>query len=163
MFGVPYFPDFILRPYTRVKTHAYVDGEIAERFAHGKNPIRPILFSHGLGAHLSFYTATYQRLAAHGYLVLAVNHQDESCFFTRDSEDKDIPYVLKENEPEYRESQIKIRIAEIRSMVQALDKLTPELHFEIFGGFAPNARIDMRELILAGHSYGAATMIATAS
>ena len=24
MFGVPYFPDFILRPYTRVKTHAIV-------------------------------------------------------------------------------------------------------------------------------------------
>ena len=41
--------------------------------------------------------------------------------------------------------------------------MTPELHFEIFGGFAPNAKVDMKELILAGHSYGAATMIATDS
>ena len=71
--------------------------------------------------------------------------------------------MLKDNDIEYRESQIKIRIAEIRSVAQALEELTPELHFEIFGGFAPNAKIDMKELILAGHSYGAATMIATAS
>ena len=74
MFGIPFFPDFLLRPNTIVKTHALVAVEICERFSNGKNPLRPIIFSHGLGAHLNFYTATYHALAAHGYLVIALNH-----------------------------------------------------------------------------------------
>ena len=48
-------------------------------------------------------------------------------------------------------------------MIKDLKELSPELHFEIFGGFAANAKIDTDELILAGHSYGAITMIAADS
>ena len=92
MFGIPYFPDFILRPYTLVEIPVSEDGDICTRFAHGKNQIRPLIFSHGLGAHSSFYTATYHALAAHGYLVIAINHQDESCLFTEDKDGRNIPF-----------------------------------------------------------------------
>lgn len=112
---------------------------------------------------MSFYTATCHKLAAHGYLVIALNHQDESCFFTIDKDGKDIPHVLKDNDLPYRKTQMATRTEEVLSVIETLKTLTPELHFEIFGGFAPNAKIDMSELILAGHSYGSATMIATDS
>lgn len=47
--------------------------------------------------------------------------------------------------------------------IDTLRKLSPELHLKIFGGSAPNAKIDMQELILVGHSFGAGTMIAVDS
>ncbi len=81
MFGIN-FPEFLLRPYEHVPTHALIDATISEKFADGGTSLRPILFNHGLGAHLSYYTAIYYALASHGYLVIAVNSQDESCLYT---------------------------------------------------------------------------------
>ena len=38
-----------------------------------------------------------------------------------------------------------------------------DLHLDLFGAAFPNVKLDHKELILAGHSFGAATVIATAS
>lgn len=163
MFGIPYFPQFLLRPYTLVKTHAIEDADLCDRFAHGKESLRPIVFNHGLGAHLSFYTTIYYALASHGFLVIALNHQDESCFFTVDKDDKDIAHEITKSDLAYYSGQVKQRVEEIHLTIDSLKELSPALHFWIFGGFAPNAKIDMSELILAGHSYGAISMIAAAA
>lgn len=123
-----------------------------------------MIFSHGLGAHSAFYTATYHTLAAHGYLVIAINHQDESCLYTENKDGADIPFTQKDfYDYPFRQKQIMIRSEEVLLTIDALRKLSPELHFKIFGGSAPNAKIDMSELVLAGHSFGAGTMIAVDS
>ena len=83
---------------------------------------------------------------------------------TEDKDGNDISFAQKgPYEQPLRSNQIKIRQAEVLSVIKDLKELSPELHFEIFGGFAANAKIDTDELILAGHSYGAITMIAADS
>lgn len=112
---------------------------------------------------MSFYTTIYYALASHGFLVIALNHQDESCFFTFDKDDKDIAHEISKSDLPYYSGQVKQRVEEIHLTIDSLKELSPALHFSIFGGFAPNAKIDMSELILAGHSYGAISMIAAAA
>ena len=74
MFNLSYVPDFILRAYANIVLPAYMDGELCERFASGREAIRPIIFSHGLSGEKEFYTAIYLAMAAHGYVVVAINH-----------------------------------------------------------------------------------------
>ena len=95
-FNVEWIPDFAIKSLTLVKIPATKNAPLATRFSSGQEAIRPLIFSHGLSADKSFYTAVYHAMAAHGYLVIAVNHQDESCFYTEDKNGKPIPYVLKE-------------------------------------------------------------------
>ena len=71
------------------------NGELCRRFANGKEALRPIIFSHGLSGDKAFYTAVYHAMAAHGHLVIAVNHQDESGFHTYDKDGKEIIFVKK--------------------------------------------------------------------
>ena len=90
--GVNFIPDFILRTMTQIKVPAFVDGALSERFSSGKEAIRPIIFSHGLSACEAFYTALHHSMAAHGHLVIAVNHQDWSCFYTENKDGAPIKY-----------------------------------------------------------------------
>ena len=71
------------------------DGNLCERFASGKEALRPVIYSHGLGLDKAFYTAIYHALAAHGHFVIAVNHQDESGMHTYDKDGKEISFVKK--------------------------------------------------------------------
>jgi len=97
-------------------------------------------------------------------MVLAVNHQDESCFFTKNKDGKDLGYVLKPNYSEtYRKKQLKTRVEEINKASEALKEMSLDLHQNLFGEAFPNVKLDQTELILAGHSFGGATVIATAS
>ena len=63
-----------------------------------------MIFSHGLRADKAFYTAVYHAMAAQGYLVIALNHQDKSCLYTEDRDGKEILYEHKDLhcEVEYR-------------------------------------------------------------
>lgn len=91
MFSLPVpIPDFLLRSYTNVKIPAYVDADLSSRFAKGEEDMRPIIFSHGLSADKNFYTGVCLALAAHGHLVIAINHQDRSCFHTYDKDGKEM-------------------------------------------------------------------------
>ena len=97
MFGLPYFPAFIARSFVNLKIPAYVDAEISSRFKVGKEKLRPIIFSHGLSSDNNFYTAVCLALAAHGHLVIAVNHQDKSCFHTYDKDGNELYYESKKH------------------------------------------------------------------
>ena len=55
-----------------------------------------MIFSHGLSADKAYYSALYHAMAASGYLVVAINHQDESCFYTEDKDGKPILYAIEE-------------------------------------------------------------------
>ena len=164
MFEIPYIPEFLLRCYTCITIPMIKNGNLCKRFASGQEALRPVIFSHGLSGDKAFYTGVYHSLAAHGHFVIAVNHQDESSFHTYDKAGKEILFLKK---PFYvapfRQAQIKIRSDEIMQTISALTNLSPELHFEIFGASAPDAKFDMKELVLSGHSFGGGTMIATAN
>jgi len=47
--------------------------------------IVPIVFSHGLTGSRAAYSAQFTELAAHGYMVFALDHHDGSCPYTEDS------------------------------------------------------------------------------
>lgn len=95
-FGVEYFlnlfPNSLLRTMTTFKLPATKDGRLSERFLSGRESLRPVIFSHGVSACNTFYTTVHHAMAAHGYLVIALNHQDGSCFDTEDADGKPIDF-----------------------------------------------------------------------
>jgi len=68
---------------------AYLDADMSDKFLF-KKPIRPVIFSHGLTAHAVVYSGICRDLASQGYLVIALNHQDESCAYTETSKGVEI-------------------------------------------------------------------------
>ena len=58
--------------------------------------MRPIVFSHGLSGNKDVYKAVYLAMAAHGHLVVAINHQDRTCFHTYDKDKNEMYYELKQ-------------------------------------------------------------------
>jgi len=164
MFNIPWLPRFILRSYTSIRFPITENADIVAKFASGQTKMRPIIFSHGLSGDKTFYTVLYHALAAQGYMVIAVNHQDESCFFTEDKDGKEMGFVLKPFYVEpYRKQQLKTRVDEIVKTREALKEMSFDLHVDLFGAAFPNVKLDMNELVLAGHSFGSATVIAVAS
>ena len=85
------FPQCVLEATATVDMGAYIDADIADKFAYNE-AIRPIVFSHGLTAMGTFYIGLMRDLASQGYLVLALNHQDESCTFTTNSKGEELFY-----------------------------------------------------------------------
>ena len=73
-FKLSWIPSNLLKSMTMVKIPATMNMAIAQRFARNHDTIRPLVFSHGNSADKAFYTAVHHALAAHGYLVIAVNH-----------------------------------------------------------------------------------------
>lgn len=71
---LPFVPEFLLRAFTNIMLPAYLNGDLCEKFASGKEAIRPMVFSHGLSADKNFYMAIYLAMASHGYVVVAINH-----------------------------------------------------------------------------------------
>lgn len=158
---IKYFPNFTLRGMTNILLPATKDGRLSRRFSQEGELLRPIIFSHGVSACDSFYSAIHHSMAAHGHLVVALNHQDKSCFYSEDSVGKPLMYEVKELycSLAYRKAQIAIRTDEVKRVIDAL--VNDNLEKTWFGDEAP--RLDMTQLVLAGHSFGGGTMVKTAS
>ena len=91
IFALPFdIPTCFARAFANVTIPAYKDAQMSSNFIDGKTNLRPIIFSHGLSGDKSFYTAVCLALAAHGYLVIAINHQDKSCFHTYDKDGNEL-------------------------------------------------------------------------
>jgi predicted dienelactone hydrolase len=67
-----------------VKTGTIINAPLAREFLNGEKELIPIVFSHGLSAHRTTYTALCRDYASHGYIVFALNHGDNSCSFFLD-------------------------------------------------------------------------------
>jgi hypothetical protein len=77
-------PDFIFKPYLSAKMPGFLNGKLSSIYAEGKEPISPLIFGHGLYGFNNFYQVLHYIMAAHGYLVIAVNFQDGSCLYNED-------------------------------------------------------------------------------
>ena len=81
------------------------DGQISAKYSSGEVGIRPVVFSHGWTGDSSQYSGIARDLASHGYLVVAINHRDGSCFYT---EREDGTPFLYERGP-YLQKELRIR------------------------------------------------------
>ena len=160
-----WIPTFLLRPFMQMKIPATKNGQLCDRFANGTESIRPIIFSHGHSSEKCLNTALYLAMAASGYLVIAINHQDETCFYTEDKDNKPMPFVDHDLyfSLAHRKKQVKVRASEIHLIIEALREFDDEIKIQLFGACGINAKIDMKELILSGHSMGGCTAIEAAN
>ena len=94
MFNLKVLPDFITRAFINIMIPAELNGDLAIVYKEGK-PLKPFVFSHGICGDKNFYFAVHHAMAAAGHLVIAINHQDESSFYTMDKNGKDMMWVRK--------------------------------------------------------------------
>ncbi|KAJ7523052.1 hypothetical protein O6H91_18G035600 [Diphasiastrum complanatum] len=136
-----------------------------------------VIFSHGLWACRTTYTALCCDLASHGYIVVAPEHLDGSsnAVHYHDENGKrkwihhafsNVPFV---NVPmEDRSNQLRQRIAEIQRVIDVLEDLDGGLITQnknvITGKLSLDVstlkgRLSLSNLTVAGHSFGGATAI----
>ena len=59
-----------------------VNAPLAKDFAHGKKQLQPLVFSHGEALDRMLYSGILRELASYGFLVIALNHNDQTCMLT---------------------------------------------------------------------------------
>lgn len=158
------------------KIPAYMDAPFKPD---GKHPV--VIFSHGLGAFRTLYSAICVELASQGFIVASVEHRDESAsatyYFRREGSEeasggdalvKEWMYYrpLQRGESEFplRNKQVKQRANEC---IMALDKLTQinsgvPVHNVLqtqFDWTTLQNSMDLCKVAAMGHSFGGATVI----
>jgi platelet-activating factor acetylhydrolase len=132
-----------------------------------------VAFSHGLGGSADMYSYQTMALAAHGAVVLSVNHQDGSNPVVEKADgsvmtfDHDIAQLWKdEKHAEYvraRRSKTELRTQELIASTEALLRLNEKdlLEFHRHGlSFRQRLQIDLT--FFMGHSFGGATALTAA-
>ena len=153
-------PTFFCKPFVIPKMNALEDGSLAGRFSNGEEPIRPIIFSHGwTGANFQ-YSGFARDMASHGYLVILINHQDGTCFYTEKEDGTPVFYEKGDYyQKEVRVRQQGVRIEEVTQLINELKEESElkegssKLVREIFGA-SSGVKVDMTHLVLSGHSFG---------
>uniref|UniRef100_A0A4W2H6Q8 1-alkyl-2-acetylglycerophosphocholine esterase n=1 Tax=Bos indicus x Bos taurus TaxID=30522 RepID=A0A4W2H6Q8_BOBOX len=139
-----------------------------------------IIFSHGLGAFRTIYSAIGIDLASHGFIVAAVEHRDGSACSTYYFKDQSAVEIgnkswlylrtLKRGEEEFplRNEQLRQRAKECSqalSLILDIDHGRPvtnvlDLEFDVE---QLKDSIDRDKIAIIGHSFGGATVIQTLS
>lgn len=135
-----------------------------------------IIFSHGLGAFRTLYSAIGINIASHGFIVAAVEHRDESAsatyYFQNESAaetgNKSWLYLKRDEEHPQRNVQVRQRAKECSQalgLILDIDHGKPlknilDLDFDVK---QLKGSIDRSKIALIGHSFGGATVIQTLS
>ena len=69
--------------FTFVTVPAAFKAPLAGDFAHGKKKLQPLVFSHAEAADRMIYSGLFRELASYGFLVVALNHNDQTCMHTK--------------------------------------------------------------------------------
>jgi len=116
--------------------------------AYGRWPV--VIFSHGLCGTRTMYSAFCTELASHGFIVVAPEHTDGSACLAVTSE-KTIPYASRSESSQRK--QLQQRVRELVACWNCLPSAG--------GGRFANS-LDRSRCILAGHSFGGATVLCAA-
>lgn len=138
--------------------------------------LKCIVFSHGLGGNRFLYTSTCTELASHGYLVAAIEHRDGSACRTywQDTnghktwmEHRSVP--LGSRHYDMRNAQVQRRALELIRVLELLrtcdrgqpphDILSQERKDDQFSLKQLADRLDLQNVTLMGHSFGAASAL----
>ncbi|KAK7756364.1 hypothetical protein SLS62_001590 [Diatrype stigma] len=133
-----------------------------------------LVFSHGMASMRSSYTHYLASLASRGYVVAAVEHRDGSgpgsIVFGNDGTEKKVFHAPRESiDPvpeveDLKKAQLGLRQAEVEETVKVLGRIN---HGHGAGVFEDNlrgegltlvdwkGRLDMDQVVVGGHSYGA--------
>lgn len=131
---------------------------------HGKFPV--IIFSHGLFGTLDMYKTICGGLAASGYIVIALEHEDGSAMYSVDESGNRVTYkgppkgfqYARDTVPEFRKPYLAKRVDEMKKTIQAMgDKAAGLQNCALVESILEQA--DAQELFLAGHSFGSAACI----
>ena len=129
-----------------------------------------IVYSHGLFGNTHLYTSIAHAMAEHGYIVVSLTHSDGSAVGAKSHDGNVIPYDIsfhkKKNYPEAEQARRK----QILQRIQECQKITQHLILHsnniLTNTTASNKNlslsIDVDNILLMGHSYGGATVLATA-
>ncbi|KAL2630587.1 hypothetical protein R1flu_015273 [Riccia fluitans] len=139
-----------------------------------------VIFSHGLWACKTAYSAFCCDLASHGYVVVAVEHLDGSAqmatYVDHRGKKKYVSHAhisepIEKVPFDERAKQLKQRALEIQKVVDVLESLQEGLLTQgsntITGSTKLDVtcllhRLDLNHLVIAGHSFGGATAVVAA-
>lgn len=116
--------------------------------------------SHGFSSYRTMHSIMSRDFASHGYIVFAINHKDMSCMHTKTKGGVDI-YVDKSqklHEPQIRPKQIVIRESEILALIQEMS----DPKFLAQFNFGAEIKLDLENIVIAGHSFGGMTALSSA-
>lgn len=138
------------------KTRFYMDADILDN---ENKPFPVIVFSHGLGGNRLIYSSICSDLASHGFVVVAIEHRDGSASLAKGIDDEWIQY---DNVPPeiwgFRHHQLRHRVSEVDLCLAGLDEIALK---GLNHANAPQfkGKLDMKSLVMAGHSFGGATTV----
>ncbi|EPQ04423.1 Platelet-activating factor acetylhydrolase [Myotis brandtii] len=132
-----------------------------------------VVFSHGLGAFRTIYSAIGNDLASHGFIVATVEHRDGSASATYYFDDQSAAEIGKKSwlylkTPQQGENEVLLRNSQVRQRAkecsQALDVMlsgTPVKNVldSEFDMQRLRDSIDRDKIAVMGHSFGGATVI----
>mmetsp|Transcript_12485 Transcript_12485/g.14563 ORF Transcript_12485/g.14563 Transcript_12485/m.14563 type:complete len:381 (+) Transcript_12485:107-1249(+) len=123
-----------------------------------------VIFSHGLGGSAEMYSKFCGDVASHGFIVIAVEHEDHSGSYFQNAEGEvgyykvppsDLVYNVRENVIQFRKPFLEKRRKEVLKIMSCLDNgfgmddsSLSKLEMQILGA------MDTKNIFLAGHSFG---------
>lgn len=135
-----------------------------------------VIFSHGLGGAVGNYSNFCIDCASHGALVIAPEHTDGSAFSAVLGDGTVIPYIRYSRslhgpfDRDWRRRQIDTRVADMQAVLRTLVALNagdPQTSLVPLRENRPAPlianRLDLSDVVFAGHSFGAATALVMAT
>ncbi|GAP91039.1 putative 1-alkyl-2-acetylglycerophosphocholine esterase [Rosellinia necatrix] len=143
-----------------------------------------VVFSHGMASSRTDYTHYAGELASRGFIVAMLEHRDGSCpgsIITRHGEPDEIKLAFRRSEVEstggqelgaedFNRAQLNFREAEIEETVRVLRQINNGKGGDIFAQNSRKegreldgwtGRLNVNEVIMAGHSFGATGALQT--
>ena len=145
-------PDFVMRSYDRIDTHATLNAEIS-----GLKLWPVVIFSPGFGGPRAWYTGLATQLASRGYVVLTLDHPYEAAVTqladgTIATRVDTSPRDVEAREP-WMAAQLDVRATDFQF---ALDRIAE-------GAGRLKGHVDLSRVVAVGHSFGGATAVVAAA
>lgn len=83
-------PLFFFRPLRNVMLDCIANEDMSKDFTtqgcdatrgHPKKKLIPLIFCHGISSNRTMHSGLCKDMASHGYIVFALDHEDESCTY----------------------------------------------------------------------------------